>query len=264
MRRLLSLKVLLAASLLFSSVLVDASAIRVLVYQRNGPGFVHDNLAVSAQALRELGKKLGLSIDVSASSSVFTEERLKQYRAVVFANSNNEAFENDEERAAFRRYMEAGGGFVGIHSSTGSERAWDWFQQMQGGKFFRHSPMQPFTVRVVDSDHPATAHFPSTWQWTDECYFFTNINPRIRVLLTVETANLRDPKLGSAPGQKVGGTFPLAWCYEDDGSRRFYTSLGHKIEHYSDERFLEHLRGGLSWVLGLTHKIESPVPSIQP
>ncbi|MGZ8919957.1 MAG: ThuA domain-containing protein, partial [Limisphaerales bacterium] len=240
--------------LLFSGpILLNAAAGKILVYQRNGKGFVHDNLAASAAALREIATELQLEVEVSTNASVFTDANLKQFGAVVFANSNNDAFENDEQRAVFRRYMESGGGFVGIHSSTGSERNWPWFQQMQGGKFLRHSPLQPFTARVVDAAHPATAHFPRTWRWTDECYFFTNINPQIRILLTVEIGDLRDPKLATAPGQKVDGMFPLAWCQENNGSRRFYTSLGHQKEHYRDESLREHLRGGLAWVLALTH-----------
>ncbi len=100
---------------------------RLLVYQRNGKGFVHDNLATSAAAIRELGTQNGFGVEVSTNAAVFTDGNLKQYRALVFANSNNEAFDNDEQRAAFQRFIRAGGGFVGIHSSTGSERQWDYF-----------------------------------------------------------------------------------------------------------------------------------------
>lgn len=234
-------------------------AAHVLIYQRNGKGFIHDNLAASAQALREIAADLKVDADISPNASVFTAENLKRYQAIIFANSNNEAFETEEQRAAFQRFLQGGGGFMGLHSSTGSERNWNWFQHMQGGRFLRHSPMQTFTVRVVDRSHSGTAHFPESWQWTDECYFFTNINPGIRVLLTMELTSLRDPKLSVEPGQKVDGLFPLAWCHESDGGRRFYTSLGHRIEHYSDPIFREHLRGGLCWVLRLKNKTESSI-----
>ena len=184
--------------------------LRVLVYQKNGRGFVHDNLAASAAAIRELGKQNGFGVDVSTNPAVFADETLKKYRVLIFANSNNEAFENDEQRAAFQRYLRSGGGFMGIHSSTGSERQWAYFQQMQGAKFLRHSPLQKFTVNVVDTNHPATAHLANVWAWEDECYFFTNLNPGLRVLLTVDTRSLKDPKLATAPGQKSNGVFPLA------------------------------------------------------
>lgn len=225
---------------------------RVLVYQKNGRGFVHDNLAASASAIRQLGKQNGFDVDVSTNAAVFADENLRKYQALIFANSNNEAFENDEQRDAFRRFIRNGGGFMGVHSSTGSERQWAWFQQLQGAKFFRHSPLQTFTINVRDANHPATAPLASAWRWEDECYFFTNLNPRIKVLLAVDLETLRDPKLETKAGQTLNGVYPLAWCHEFEGSRVFYTSLGHKIEYYADPTFLQHLLGGIQWVTGTT------------
>jgi uncharacterized protein len=242
-----------AALLLWCCLSAVAAAPRVLVYQKNGKGFVHDNLAASAAAIRELGAQHGFDVDVSSNAAVFTDANLKQYAALIFANSNNEAFDDDQQRNEFQRYVRSGGGFVGIHSSAGSERQWNYFQQVQGAKFLRHSPLQKFTVEIVDSKHPATAHLGSTWGWTDECYFFTNVNPRIHVLLAAETKSLKDPKLERTPGQKVNDVFPVAWCHESDGGRQFYTSLGHKIEHYSDPIFRQHLLGGIRWVLNQTN-----------
>ena len=231
---------------------------RVLVYQRNGKGFVHDNLAASAAAIQELGTKNGFGVDVSTNAAVFADETLKNYQALIFANSNNEAFENEAQRAAFQRYLRGGGGFMGIHSSTGSERQWTYFQQMQGAKFLRHSPLQKFTVNVVAPKHPATAHLPAHWKWEDECYFFTNLNPGINVLLAVDTKTLKDPKLATAPGETANGVFPLAWCHEFEGGRVFYTSLGHKIEYYSDPIFRKHLLGGIRWVMGDSNATTTP------
>jgi len=240
----------LAGLILFGSLHLSAADPRVLVYQKNGKGFVHDNLAASAAAIQELGKQNGFDVDVSTNPAVFMDENLKNYAALIFANSNNEAFDNKEQRAAFQRFIRRGRGFMGLHSSTGSERQWAWFQQMQGAKFLRHSPLQKFTVNILDSSHPATAHLAATWKWEDECYFFANLNPRIRVLLAADTTTLKDAKLATAPGEKSHGVFPLAWCHEFEGGRVFYSSLGHKISYYSDPTFRKHLLGGIRWVTG--------------
>ena len=238
---------------------VGAAEQRVLVYQKNGKGFVHDNLTASAVTIRELGNQDGFGVDISTNTDVFADGTLRKYAALIFANSNNEAFDNDHQRAAFRRYIRRGGGFVGIHSSTGSERSWNYFQQVQGAKFFRHSPFQKFAIKVVDRTHPATVHLGKSWNWSDECYFFTNVNPDIRVLLAADVASLRDAKRETSPGQSLNGIFPLAWCHEFDGGRQFYTSLGHKIEAYSDPIFRAHLRGGIRWVLGNTNLVANPI-----
>ena len=72
---------------------------RVLVYTRNytpnGKGYVHDNIAASVAMIRQLASTNGFLVDASDNPSVFTPENLKNYRALIFSNANNEAFEND-------------------------------------------------------------------------------------------------------------------------------------------------------------------------
>jgi len=181
---------------------------------------------------------------------VFTDDNLKNYRALIFSNSNNEAFENDQQREAFQRYIRAGGGFVGIHSACGSERQWPYYWAMLGGKFRRHPPLQPFNLFVLDPSHPATAHLGKSWDWEDEFYYLDHLNPGIHVLLAGDLSTISDPHKAEYPGTVFGDRFPLAWCQEFDGGRQFFTALGHKTEYYSDPKFQQHVLGGILWVLG--------------
>ena len=95
--------------------------------------------------IQKLGKQFGFKVDTSADASVMTEESLKQYTLLIFASTNNDVFDTDGQSLAFRRYIEAGGGFVGIHSVTGTERNWKWFKTMLGGTFSWHPKFQKFT-----------------------------------------------------------------------------------------------------------------------
>lgn len=246
---------LLAGGLLVAAQLPSSTAPvpRVLVYTRNhvtgGKGFVHDNIAASVEMLKTLGQRGGFEVEASDDPKMFTDEKLRPFRALIFSNSNNEAFENDEQRDAFRRFIQAGGGFVGIHSASGSERKWPYYWAVLGGKFKRHAPMQPFKVLAVDTNHPATLHLGLTWNWTDEFYYSDNLNPRLHVLLTGDLTSVKDPPKTNYPGAVFGDHFPVAWCQEFDGGRQFYTALGHKIEHYSDAKFQQHVLGGILWTL---------------
>jgi type 1 glutamine amidotransferase len=247
---------LLLAALCWISFPSVATEQRVLVYQRNGPGlngkgFVHDNLAASAAAIQELGKANDFGVEVSTNPAVFTDANLKQFKVLVFANSNNEAFDTADQKEAFQRFIKSGGGFVGIHSASGSERNWPYFQRVLGAKFLRHPPLQKFTIDVVDQKHPGTAHLGQTWEWSDECYFFTNMAPGLKVLLAVNVASEKSPKALHLDkgGDQISGRFPLAWCQEFDGGRQFYTSLGHKIEFYSDPVYRQHILGGILWAM---------------
>lgn len=144
--------------------LCAAAQPRILVYTRNytpdGKGYVHDNIASSVEAIKKMGAEKSFAVDVTDDPAVFTDTNLKQYAAIVFSNSNNQAFSSDTQRDAFKHYIESGGGFVGIHSAAGSERDWPWFWSMLGGKFAAHPKMQTFTVQVVDPQFPAAKGLP--------------------------------------------------------------------------------------------------------
>ncbi|HPG40439.1 MAG TPA: ThuA domain-containing protein [bacterium] len=222
---------------------------RALVYSKNGEGYVHDNIAASVQAVSELCMEMGVAVEATDDPSVFNDAKLQTFSVIIFCNTNNDAFANDEQREAFKKYIQSGGGFVGIHSACGSERNWPWFWAMLGGKFLRHPSLQPFAIKPVDKQDPASCFLPDPWQWEDECYYIDHLNPDIHVLLAVDLTTIDDPDRATYPGVTFGDLFPLAWRHEYDGGRQFYTALGHKIEHYADANFLKHLQAGINWAI---------------
>jgi type 1 glutamine amidotransferase len=231
-------------------------AAKVLIYTRNhvtgGKGFVHDNIAASVSAVKELCAEKGISCDASDDPAVFTAENLRQYKAVVFSNSNNEAFSDPAQSAALTRYVEQGGGFVGIHSASGSERKNPDFKRILGGTFKWHTPNQKFTVVVADKNHPSTAKLPAEWTWKDEGYLCDMV-PGLRVLLEMDTTSVAKPPRDQWAMKFEGNRFPLAWCHQVGKGRSFYTALGHDIASYSDPAFRGHIQGGILWTLHLAN-----------
>jgi type 1 glutamine amidotransferase len=139
---------------------INIKKIRVLVYTKNGKGFVHDNIPAAVKCIQELGQENGFKVDVSDNPALFTVENLKQYTILIFTSTNNDVFDTDEERVAFRDYIEAGGGFIGIHSITGTERNWTWFKQMVGCTFVVHDVYQKFDVKVISPNSPLVQGIP--------------------------------------------------------------------------------------------------------
>jgi len=226
---------------------------RVLIYTRNQIGqglYVHENIAQATAAIQKAAAAQHIDTDVSDTPTVFTPANLKQYKAVVFNNTNNEILDSEEQKAAFQDYIRHGGGFVGIHSASGSMRKWPWFWSMLGGKFVRHPKMQTFTVKVKDREDISTRHLPAEFAWTDEFYYVDNMPPGLHVLLAGDLVTLDDPEKEKYRGKAYGDEFPLAWRHEFEGGRTWYTALGHKGEHYSDPRLLEHILGGIRWAIG--------------
>lgn len=223
---------------------------RVLVYTKNGEGYVHDNIQASVKALQKLGDKHGFTVHESDNPNDFTIENLSTYDALVFSNTNNTIFDSEEQRDAFKTYINNGGGFVGIHSASGSERNWPWFSKLLGGNFERHAPQQDFTVSIVDRSHPSTTYLPNTWEIIDdESYYLDELNPGIRILVASNLKSVSDKETNTFPGNIFGNQFPVSWYQEFDGGRQWYTSLGHRPEHYNDPLFMRHILGGIQWAI---------------
>ena len=230
---------------------------RILIYTKNGEGFVHKNIPHSTKVIMKVAEENDFVVDTSNDAGVMTEENLKQYHALVFSNTNNETFDTDAQKLAFQRYIQSGGRFVSIHSACGSEREWPWFWKNLGGKFFRHAPGgQTFDIKVIDPHHPSTTHLPAAWSWEDECYYLKHLNPDIHVLTAADLRTVEDPKKHEYPGEVFGNYFPISWHHEFDGGRQWHTSLGHAAEYYDDPLFQNHILGGIKWVTQTKFKLD--------
>lgn len=248
MRTTFILIIMMVASASFGQQ-VDLKGKSVLIYTRNGEGYVHDNIAASVEALEKICSSLGIKTESTNDPAVFESKKLKKFDAIIFSNTNNEAFLNEQQRENFQNFIRSGKGFMGVHSANASERNWPWYRQMVGGSFVRHPALQPFDIIIIDKHHISTAHLPEVWKWEDECYYSDYLNPAINVLFAADLTTINDDKKSEYPGQVFGDLFPLAWYHHFEGSRVFYTALGHKIEYYQDKNFIEHLKGGIVWVL---------------
>ena len=215
---------------------------RALVYTRT-TRYRHDSIPAGIAALKELGRDGGFEVDASEDPQSFTPGNLDAYRVVVFLSTSGDVLTEDG-RAAFADWVQAGGGFVGVHLAAGTERDWDFFGELVGARFTRHPAYQPAVVTVEDQRHPATAHLPAQWPFSDEWYEF-DANPRgtVRMLASIDERCYEDGTMGP--------DHPLVWCHENCGGRAFYTALGHDESAYADPGFRAHLEGALTWAARL-------------
>jgi type 1 glutamine amidotransferase len=225
---------------------INWNKVHILVYTRNGKGYVHENIASASFNIIQLGKHYGFTVDTSRNAADFTESNLKKYNVIVFNNTNNDVFDTDDQRIALMRYVQAGGGFVGLHSASGTERNWPWFKRLLGASFLRHAKHQKFTEIIIDKANPSTSFLPAKWERDDECYYVKEMNPDVHVLAVHDLNSVDDKDKPTF----YGNTFPSVWCHEFDGGRQWYTSLGHDSATYTEPIFQKHLLGGIQWVIG--------------
>jgi glucose/arabinose dehydrogenase len=166
---------------------------------------------------------------------------LKKYAAIVFLSSTLELLAGNQE-IALERYIQAGGGFVGIHAAADAEYDWNWYVKMIGASFKSHPANQEATLIINDKNHPSTNFLPATWTRTDEWYNFKNVNPDVKVLISIDEKSYQ--------GGENGDKHPMAWYHNFDGGRVFYTELGHTNESYTEPMFLKHILGGIQYAMG--------------
>jgi len=213
---------------------------RVLVFTKTA-GFKHSSIPAGSQALQELGKEYGFQVDVTNDASKFNADTLRLYKAIVFLNTTGDVL-NDDQQADFEEYIQAGGGFAGVHAAADTEYDWPWYGKMVGGYFMSHPHIQEATVKVMDKDHISTRHLPEKWNRKDEWYNYKSLNPHVHVLATLDEHTYE--------GGKNGDFHPIAWYHEYDGGRAFYTGGGHTDECYSEPDFIKHLALGILWAAG--------------
>ena len=215
----------------------------ILVFSKTA-GFRHQSIEAGQQALLKLGAVHQYNIDTTEDASVFDEENLKNYHAVVFLNTTGDVLDPYQQNS-FERFIQAGGGYVGIHSATDTEHDWPWYGKLSGA-YFQNHPNNPNvkagTMVVEDKAHPTTSFLPERWEVEDEFYNFRDFNEEVNTVLSIDESTYT--------GGTHGDFHPMSWYHEYDGGRAFYTALGHTDESYSDSLFLKHIHEGLKWVIG--------------
>ncbi len=216
---------------------------RVLVFSKT-EGFRHASIETGVESLRKLGEEHGFAVDATEDAAAFTENNLKNYRAVIFLNTTGDVL-NPAQQDEFERYIQAGGGYVGIHAATDTEYDWPWYGKLAGAYFESH-PNDPNVrsgvFRVLRKDHPSTEGLPDRWEREDEFYNFHSINPDIEVLIDIDETTYE--------GGTNGENHPMSWYHEFDGGRAWYTAMGHTDETFSEPLFLQHLLGGIRYAMG--------------
>jgi hypothetical protein len=236
----------------------DLRAPALLLFSKTN-GFRHDSIPAAVTALGALAAERGWSVFHTENGAVHRPELLARFAAVVWVSASGDNL-TDEQEDALRRYVEGGGGFLGLHGTGGDfYYSWSWIPgELLRAQFIGH-PMNPqfqeATLVVEDPAHPATRELPERWQHTEEWYSFERSpRDRVHVLARVEESSyvpeirglwLLDRDL------RMGDDHPVVWCHCNGQGRVLYSALGHRDEAYADASYRSLLAGAMGWVAGL-------------
>lgn len=237
---------------LFAVLATHAVADRILVFSKTA-GYRHPSIEAGVEAIRKLGEENGFEVVHTEDAAIMNDAELQQFSGIVFLSTSGDILDG-EQQIAFQRFIQAGGGFVGIHAATDTEKdGWPWFTRFVGAQFSHHPHNQKAVQRKTDAVHPATDFLPDAWERFDEWYSFTNISPFITPLLMLDESTYE--------GGQNGDFHPSAWYQEFDGGRMFYTAGGHTVESFSEPDFMRHILGGIRYAcLGIKPDYAQALP----
>lgn len=210
----------------------------VIIFSKT-EGYRHNSIEDGIKSIEKLGRENNFNVFATEDSKILIEE-LKNNDAVIFLNTTGDIL-NEQEQKVFIKYINNGGGFVGIHAAADTEYGWPWYGKMVGAYFLSHPKQQDAVINVVNRDHLSTSFLGNQWNKFDEWYNYKDINTSIQVLLNLDE--------NSYEGGKNGKNHPIAWYHEFEGGKIFYTGTGHTKESYLNEKFLKHILGGIMYVI---------------
>lgn len=219
----------------------DESGLDVLVFSRT-TAFRHTEAIEAGRA--RLEERFGA--EATEDPERFSDDGLREVDVVVLLHTNGQAVLTGDQRTAFERWVEDGGGVVAIHAAANADRDWPWYGELLGGARFRNHPpgalqFQAAQVVVEDREHPATEQLPPRWELTDEWYNFApEPGGGAHVLATLDERTY-DEEDGSA----ADDFHPIAWCTRVGNGRSLYTALGHGAPAWDEPLYRAHVFGAV-------------------
>jgi type 1 glutamine amidotransferase len=143
--------------------------------------------------------------------------------------------------AGLEEYVRAGGGLVVAHFGCGAFQEWSGYVKLAGRvwnpSLRGHDPYGPFTVHIVDEDHPITRGM-ADFETTDELYTCLDGDTQIHTLCNAT----------STVDQRA---YPMTFTLQAGRGRIVHCPLGHDVNALRTAGTRALYRRAAAWVSGL-------------
>ncbi len=234
--------------------------LKVLVFSKT-TGYFHPSINTIEKTIVELGEAHNWQVDLTRGSEIFTPEGLAKYDVVYWNNTCADYYiMSNDERAAFQRYVENGGGYAGIHGAAwvNFSPRWDWYiDTLLGAREINKNGNWEGVWRKAatiygEIDGYMTEMIPDGYQLTDEYY---SMSRDVRQPQPEQSPDDQIQILISAIADWDYGDFrtghPVTWRRHIKAGRMWYSAIGHNHETIIDPVFKAHMKEGIEWAAGI-------------
>ncbi len=218
-----------------------APQFKVIAFYTGKNDLAHISFVHEANAwFPKMADKYHFTYEATTNWNDLNAEFLSHYQVVLFLDTRPDV---PVQRAAFQKYMEQGGAWIGFHFAafalTPSDypQNWDWYHNtFLGSGEYASNTWRPTSaiLRVEDANHPATKSLPVTFKsQPNEWYRWQNdlrTNADIKILLSIDPSSF---PLGTGPKQYEiwhSGYYPVVWSNKN--YRMIYFNMGHNDMDY--------------------------------
>jgi hypothetical protein len=224
----------------------------VLVLSKTNGYRDNEQIIAATPVVVDLIRQRGRDAFATENAAVMNPRDLAKFAVVVLNSTSGNIF-TDEQRAAFRAWIERGGGVVLLHGAGGDHHYdWDWYRdELLGVRFNGHTSkpdqFQSGTIRIREPAHPAMCGLPAAWTRVEEWYAFDRVptGAGTRILATLDEATYRP-----VPEQRMGALHPIVWTRCIGRGRMIFSALGHKAETYAEPLHRTLIGNAIGWAAG--------------
>jgi len=223
---------------------------------------------------RTLVQEAGVSVRFTPDPEEITRDNLKKYRMLlilcdgmqfpggyttpyVFYDPEKMKIESDpalpkfdekyvmwikpEQGKAIREFVEKGGAGWFFHNASYISGANEDFRHVEGALFTGHTEFRPYTMKIVNSDHPITRGIKDFVVTEEQHFLIYDKDPKTVLVRSVNEKGLTF--------KDQGATCEACWAYDYGKGRVCFMAPGHTIMSLWNPEYVKLQKNALKWLL---------------
>jgi hypothetical protein len=147
---------------------------------------------------------------------------------------------------AIREFVEKGGSAWFFHNASYISGGNADFRRVEGALFTGHTGFRPYTMKIVNADHPITRGVKDFVVTEEQHYLIYDKDPKT---VLVRSVNEEGQTYSTAQHGNQGATCEACWAYDYGQGRVCYMAPGHTIPSLWNTEYIKLQKNALRWLL---------------